>query len=43
MKQLLDTFGQWGFFALHTALLHLDRLEVKAGFYEMITQTDESE
>lgn len=22
---------------------HLDRLEVKAGFYEMITQTDESE
>lgn len=22
---------------------HLDRLEMKAGFYEMITQTDESE
>lgn len=22
---------------------HLDRLEVKAGFFEMITQTDESE
>lgn len=23
MKQLLDTFGQWGFFALHTILLLL--------------------
>ena len=23
MKQLLDTFGQWGFFALHTVLLLL--------------------
>lgn len=23
MKQFLDTFGQWGFFALHTVLLLL--------------------
>ena len=37
MKQLLDTFGRWGFFVLHTVLLlvaaFLIGLEVKCSWY----------